>query len=460
MGIEKIKIIIYLSGSAIIFLIGNHVFLKDPKRNLNKIFFIFSLAGALWGISAGFLQLIFPNYPAQREEIIKEIPSAIKVFLMEDIGILSAYSLSSLFLNLCLTITEKKEILKRKLTYLLIYLPPFIIFIYAIIFDFYFTLRKIEFPGKLASALDILSFFYFELFLLIGLFLLFKRYFSLKSFQERKKLVFFLIGAIIPAFFGSISSVILPVFFKIKGLGWITYSLYALGYIFIGIGILGHALFIDYREILENIFKRLNELVIITDKEGIILLTNEITPKKLGYEKKEIIGKKMEEILKGGKEKWREILNRSKEFGPILEEKAIFLTKKKEENPFLLNFSQTKEGLIFVGRDIKEIIEYQEKLEKEAKERTEELEEAKNVLEIKVKARTKELSELAQSLEEKVKEKTKELQEKLEELERFQKFAVGRELKMVELKKEVEELKEELSRKKGRKIKIQKYGEK
>jgi PAS domain S-box-containing protein len=252
----------------------------------------------------------------------------------------------------------------------------------------------------------------------------------------------------------------LPVFFKIKGLGWITYSLYALGYIFIGIGILGYALFIDYREILENIFKRLSELVIVTDKEGIIFLTNDVTPKKLGYEKKEIIGKKMEEILKGGKERWKEILNRLKEFGQILEEKTIFLKKGEEEIPFLLNFSQTKEGLIFVGRDIKGIIEYQAKLEKEAKERTEELEEAKNVLEIKVKARTKELSEFTQSLEEKVKEKTKELQEKLEELERFQKFAVERELKMIELKKEVEELKEELSRKKGRKIKIQKYGEK
>ena len=46
----------------------------------------------------------------------------------------------------------------------------------------------------------------------------------------------------------------------------------------------------------------------------------------------------------------------------------------------------------------------------------------------------------------KVEERTKELQEKLEELENFQKFAVGREIKMVELKKEIKRLKKELEK--------------
>ncbi len=61
--------------------------------------------------------------------------------------------------------------------------------------------------------------------------------------------------------------------------------------------------------------------------------------------------------------------------------------------------------------------------------------EAESVLEIKVKARTKELEELAENREQIIKERTKELQEKVKDLERFQKIAVDRELKMVELKK-------------------------
>jgi len=50
--------------------------------------------------------------------------------------------------------------------------------------------------------------------------------------------------------------------------------------------------------------------------------------------------------------------------------------------------------------------------------------------------------ELARSeLEDKVKERTKELQEKLNELQKWYKVAIGRELKMKELKEEIERLK-------------------
>jgi len=70
-------------------------------------------------------------------------------------------------------------------------------------------------------------------------------------------------------------------------------------------------------------------------------------------------------------------------------------------------------------------------------------------LETQVKARTKQLEELSQSLDEKVKQRTKELQKRTDMLEKFRKFAVGRELKMAELKKEIEELKAELKKYKG-----------
>jgi len=62
------------------------------------------------------------------------------------------------------------------------------------------------------------------------------------------------------------------------------------------------------------------------------------------------------------------------------------------------------------------------------------------------------LKELQYEMETKVEERTKELQGKIEEMEKFQKLAVGRELKMVELKEEIKKLKEELEKTKGRKI--------
>ncbi len=71
------------------------------------------------------------------------------------------------------------------------------------------------------------------------------------------------------------------------------------------------------------------------------------------------------------------------------------------------------------------------------------LENVKSILAEEVKARTNELEAEKTGLEEKVKQRTSDLQEKIEEMEKIQKITLGRELKMIELKKEVDKLKEE-----------------
>jgi hypothetical protein len=70
-------------------------------------------------------------------------------------------------------------------------------------------------------------------------------------------------------------------------------------------------------------------------------------------------------------------------------------------------------------------------------------EEAKETLEVRVKARTQELQELTDKQEDIIKERTEELQKRVRELERFQRAVVGRELKMIDLKKENRRLREE-----------------
>ncbi len=78
----------------------------------------------------------------------------------------------------------------------------------------------------------------------------------------------------------------------------------------------------------------------------------------------------------------------------------------------------------------------------------EEVEKAKAILEAKVNERTRELKDFSDTLDTQIKEKTKNLEEKIEELERFNKLVIGRELKMVELKEELEQLKQESAIKK------------
>lgn len=69
----------------------------------------------------------------------------------------------------------------------------------------------------------------------------------------------------------------------------------------------------------------------------------------------------------------------------------------------------------------------------------EEAEMAKAVLEIKVRARTRELEEFSKNLENIIEERTEDLKKKVEDLERFSRLTVGRELRMIELKKKLRE---------------------
>jgi len=101
----------------------------------------------------------------------------------------------------------------------------------------------------------------------------------------------------------------------------------------------------------------------------------------------------------------------------------------------------TKEEISLITNDeFTEVIEY-------LKQMQEKLENASVSLEIKIKARTKELEELTEQQEETIQERVKEIQKRAEELERFQRLTVGRELKMIEFKREIKRLKNQLKSK-------------
>lgn len=76
------------------------------------------------------------------------------------------------------------------------------------------------------------------------------------------------------------------------------------------------------------------------------------------------------------------------------------------------------------------------------KQYQEELAETKIILDIRVKAKTHQLQEEAKIFEERFSQRAKDLKEKIEEFEEFQRLMVGRELKMIELKKALEETKQ------------------
>lgn len=81
------------------------------------------------------------------------------------------------------------------------------------------------------------------------------------------------------------------------------------------------------------------------------------------------------------------------------------------------------------------------------KERYREEEEIKQSLEIRVKARIQELKEISKKLDKEVMDKEKELNEKILELEEASRQAVKKELRMIELKKEIKEMEKAFSKK-------------
>ena len=429
----NIFIFLDLCSVLVIFLLGYYVFLKDTKRLVNRLFFILTLTLTILATSSFQLRLIGfkPGFPA--EEAIKLIPEE-KLYLFNFwnwVGWIGIAFVASILLHLTLVILKKKKILEKKKYYI------FIIYLLSFLFLFWVSFSK---TAENNFYFYLLFTIYFISTCLVSFVLLLKEYFTLKSPQEKIKIGYFILGFSIPALGAIVLDVLIPLAKFHEFLG-ITYSLYftTLGYVFIAIGVLRHGLFIDYREILETIFKRLAELVIVTDKEGLILLTNEITQAKLNFKEEEILNQNIYHLFRE-KESWSTLKEKLKKQEETLEEKITLLTKEKEEIPFLASISKTKKGVILVGRDIKELLSYQEKLKEEVEKRTRELKEAKSILEVKVKARTKELQELADSLEEQVKQRTQELQKRVEELERFHKLTLGRELKMIELKREIERL--------------------
>lgn len=111
------------------------------------------------------------------------------------------------------------------------------------------------------------------------------------------------------------------------------------------------------------------------------------------------------------------------------------------------NLSATFNGMVGRLKESKKKMEdYNKSLESEVAARTQDIEKSRAVLEDYNKNLQKDVSERTAELE-----KSKDaLEQKVNELERFQKIAVGRELKMVDMKKETAELKKKASGKAGK----------
>jgi len=150
---------------------------------------------------------------------------------------------------------------------------------------------------------------------------------------------------------------------------------------------------------------------------GFILDANQSFETFSSWSLLEIVGKPFDIIF--SKKDTREIINQTLKKGKISNYETILLTKT-DEKIVVAVYSQSRKdkegnviGFFLTLIDIRESKKFQEELQKKVEERTE------------------------------------ELQEKVAELERFNRLAVGREIRMIELKEEIKRLKERIGKLEG-----------
>lgn len=185
----------------------------------------------------------------------------------------------------------------------------------------------------------------------------------------------------------------------------------------------------DLRRYIEDFTSFLPLAFCMVNPLDYILDSNKSFQDITGYEKMEVIGNSVDSLFEN-KGKIESFIAKVASRKDIVEEEAVLLTKEKRKIPVKISALSRKDdegnfsGYFLTITDITESKRFEEELERKIRERTEELQKAKErledsekVLEIKIAARTRELAELNEKLEGRVAERTKEIEEKAEELQ-------------------------------------------
>jgi len=292
--------------------------------------------------------------------------------LFDNISSIGWANFASFFLWFSLIFTEKKKILKTKIIYPLIFIPP-LLFIYtqwAGLLTVDYIKRPWGWEAAWSGSILWYSYFiYYLSFVVIGLYLILNFRRKTKEPIKKKQAGIIFVASLITLLLGFLTEVILSGLniYTIPLLGDVNTLSWAFGIVF---AMAKYKLMvITPAAAADNIVSTIADSLILLDREGNIINVNKATLYLSGYRKSELEGKSVEIFLRE-KDFKNTLLNKAIKKEAIRNYELSFKTKTGDNIPVIFSSSAMMDGaggiagIVCIVKDITERKQAEEKLKK------------------------------------------------------------------------------------------------
>ena len=439
--LTNIHFLASIGAAFIIFLLAFYILKKNSYSIVNKLFGTYAFLVILWTVGSAI------EAAALKPEIGQ---------IWERIGGIGGILMGPLFFLFILAFTKNYKWLNNFFTFIILIGASFFFYSWLVFIDpipleaLYRTAWGWE--SKLPPTLMIIlgGSLWVPILMTLGIIFCWQFYKKTKDAFEKKQAISIMIAGGVPLVLGVLSVSILPQMGLTEGVIGTSKILFSLSSLVL-VGSLAYAT-LKYRLFValtpaataDAVIETMKDALIVINPKGNIEFVNLFALGLLGYVKDELVGKSLSHIfsVKEWNELDREIVTKIKKGEGIAGIKANFLTKERKLIPVSLSGGSLKSemggliGIIIVAKDMRETMKLVEELEKKS------LELAEKIQDLETAGQTADKTRLATlNILEDVEEARAALQGRVGELEKFNKLAVGRELKMIELKEEIKKLK-------------------
>ncbi len=365
----NIHVLITLSTIILCLIFAEIIYHSNKKNLLNRIFVYFILITVYWIFTTEFMIYLTDNVNTS--------------FAWAKIGFLWLF-LIPLFVHFILVFTEKKRLLKSRLTYFILYIPAAAFSIINLTTDLLIGKPQKTFQPYANRALYSESMLYLLFFLwsiislIVILFLLIRFYFINTSNTKKNQTKYIFIGLFIVLLFSLAEIITVSIGIKFPRLDSV--SIMSL-IICIGYAIWKYDLFkVDPVKAIENIISIMPDSLFLADIEGKIAETNYSFTKLFGYSEEEIVGKDINILFKN-KDKIKIMINNLLQDSEVVNEEKEIETKSGKVIPVLIsgsvisNKNKQKIGIVCIARDIterkqseKDLLSFNKKLQQSNRE--------------------------------------------------------------------------------------------